>query len=141
MYCYSEKGFNYSGIINFGVESSDGEYIVQLNNDTELLTPNWLEIMLGFCQRSDVGGVGVKLYFPDETIQHAGIIVGIGGIAGMYTFRHKTKKVRFVIGFPLILIFEDMHEMDKLSLNALNKFLRDFFLKNLTEFIDCNKRQ
>ena len=79
---YPNKGFNYSAIINFGVRNSSGEYIVQLNNDTELITPNWLELMLGFCQRKDVGGVGVKLYFPDETIQHAGIIVGIGGIAG-----------------------------------------------------------
>ena len=77
-----KPGFNYSAIINFGVRMSDGEYAIQLNNDTELMTPNWLEIMLGFCQREDVGAVGVKLYFPDETIQHAGIIVGIGGIAG-----------------------------------------------------------
>ena len=79
---YPNKGFNYSAIINFGVKNSTGEYIVQLNNDTELITPNWLEIMLGFVQRDDVGACGVKLYFPDETIQHAGIIVGIGGIAG-----------------------------------------------------------
>ena len=79
---YPNTGFNYSGIINFGVENSDGDYIVQLNNDTELLTGQWLEIMLGYCQREDVGGVGVKLYYPDETIQHAGIIVGIGGVAG-----------------------------------------------------------
>ena len=77
-----KPGFNYSAIINFGVKMSTGEYAIQLNNDTELLTPDWLEIMLGYCQREDVGAVGVKLYFPDETIQHAGIIVGIGGIAG-----------------------------------------------------------
>ena len=76
------KGFNYSAVINFGVRNSDGDYTIQLNNDTELITPNWLEILLGFVQRKDVGAVGVKLYFPDETIQHAGIIVGIGGIAG-----------------------------------------------------------
>lgn len=79
---YPNKGFNYSAIINHGVKNSTGDYIVQLNNDTELVTENWLELMLGFCQRDDVGGVGVKLYYPDETIQHAGIIVGIGGIAG-----------------------------------------------------------
>ena len=79
---YPNKGFNYSAIINHGVKNSTGDYIVQLNNDTELVTDNWLELMLGFCQREDVGGVGVKLYYPDETIQHAGIIVGIGGIAG-----------------------------------------------------------
>lgn len=79
---YPKTGFNYSGIINYGVKNADGDYIIQLNNDTELLTNNWLEIMLGYCQRDDVGAVGVKLYYPDETIQHAGIIVGIGGIAG-----------------------------------------------------------
>lgn len=52
---YTKKGFNYSGIINFGVKNATGDYIIQLNNDTELLTPNWLEIMLGYCQREDVG--------------------------------------------------------------------------------------
>ena len=77
-----KPGFNYSAIINFGVRNATGEYSIQLNNDTELITPNWLELMLGFCQREDVGAVGVKLYFPDETIQHAGIVVGLGGIAG-----------------------------------------------------------
>lgn len=79
---YPEKEFNYSKIINFGVKNATGEYIVQLNNDTELLTPNWLEEMLGFAQREDVGAVGVELFYPDKTIQHAGIIVGIGGVAG-----------------------------------------------------------
>ena len=79
---YPEKKFNYSKIINYGVENSNGDYIVQLNNDTELLTPYWLEEMLGFAQREDVGAVGVELFYPDKTIQHAGIIVGIGGVAG-----------------------------------------------------------
>ena len=54
---YPEKGFNYSKIINFGVKNSDGEYIVQLNNDTEVLTSDWLEKMLGYCMRVDVGAV------------------------------------------------------------------------------------
>lgn len=79
---YPEKEFNYSKIINFGVKNSTGEYIVQLNNDTELLTKNWLEEMLGFAQREDVGAVGAELFYPDKTIQHAGIIIGIGGVAG-----------------------------------------------------------
>lgn len=79
---YPEKGFNYSKIINYGVKNVDGEFVMQLNNDTELLTPNWLELMVGFAQRKDVGGVGVKMYYPDETIQHAGVIVGLGGVAG-----------------------------------------------------------
>lgn len=84
---YPEKGFNYSKIINYGVANSDGEYIVQLNNDTELLTPNWLEEMLMFAQREDVGAVGVELFYPDKTIQHAGIVIGMGGIAG-HLFRN-----------------------------------------------------
>lgn len=79
---YPEKEFNYSKIINFGVKNSTGDYIVQLNNDTELLTPNWLEEMLGYAQRDDVGAVGAELFYPDGTIQHAGIIIGIGGVAG-----------------------------------------------------------
>lgn len=79
---YPEKEFNYSKIINFGVRNCSGDYVIQLNNDTELLTPNWLEEMLGFAQREDVGAVGVKLFYPDKTIQHAGIIIGIGGVAG-----------------------------------------------------------
>lgn len=79
---YPEKEFNYSKIINFGVKNSTGEYIVQLNNDTELITPNWLEEMLGYAQREDVGAVGAELFYPDKTIQHAGIIIGIGGVAG-----------------------------------------------------------
>ena len=78
---YPEKVFNYSGIINYGVKNCDGEYVVQLNNDTELLTPNWIEKMLGFAQREDVGAVGGRLYYPDESIQHAGIVVGICGLA------------------------------------------------------------
>ncbi len=73
---YKEKGFNYSKIINFGVKNSDGDFVVQLNNDTKLITPNWLEKMIGFCQRPDVGACGVKLYYSDNTIQHAGIFVG-----------------------------------------------------------------
>lgn len=79
---FPEKGFNYSNIINYGVKNTDGEYIVQLNNDTELLTPDWLEKMLGMNQREDVGAVGVKLYYPDGTIQHAGTIIGVYGVAG-----------------------------------------------------------
>ena len=84
---YPEKGFNYSKIINYGVANSDGEYIIQLNNDTELITSNWIEEMLGFAQREDVGAVGAELFYPDKSIQHAGIIIGIGGVAG-HVFRN-----------------------------------------------------
>ncbi len=74
--------FNFSSINNFGVKYAGGEYILFLNNDMEVITPGWLEEMLMFAQRSDVGAVGAKLYYPDNSIQHAGVILGIGGIAG-----------------------------------------------------------
>jgi len=67
--------FNFSRIINFGMKNTGAEYVILLNNDTEVITEDWIERMLGICSRKDVGVVGVKLYFPDETIQHAGIIL------------------------------------------------------------------
>ena len=74
--------FNFSAINNFAVRASGGEYLIFLNNDTEVTTPEWIEELLGNCQRKEVGIVGSKLYYPDGTIQHAGVIVGLGGIAG-----------------------------------------------------------
>lgn len=76
-----EGGFNYSAINNFGASYAAGEYFVLLNNDIEIITESWLEEMLGNCQRPEVGIVGARLYYPDDTIQHAGIVVGIDGIA------------------------------------------------------------
>lgn len=89
---YPDKGYNYARIVNYGVKNSDGDYVVQLNNDTELRTPNWLEEMLMYAQREDVGAVGVELFYPDNTIQHAGIIIGIGGVAG-HVFRNIPKGI------------------------------------------------
>jgi GT2 family glycosyltransferase/2-polyprenyl-3-methyl-5-hydroxy-6-metoxy-1,4-benzoquinol methylase len=74
--------FNYSAVNNFGVKYASGEYILFLNNDTETITSNWIEEMLMFAQRSDIGAVGAKLFYPDDTIQHAGVILGIGGVGG-----------------------------------------------------------
>ena len=73
-----EGGFNYSAINNFGVRYADGEYILLLNNDTQVITANWLEELLMYAQRKDVGAVGAKLYYGDHTIQHAGVILGLG---------------------------------------------------------------
>ena len=77
-----KEGFNFSAINNFAVREARGEYLLFLNNDIEVITPSWIEELLGNCQRPEVGAVGGKLYYPDGTIQHAGIIVGLGGIAG-----------------------------------------------------------
>ena len=79
---YWEKEFNYSAINNFGAEQAKGEYLLLLNNDTEIINPDCLEELLGYCMREDVGAVGARLYYEDDTIQHAGVVIGFGGIAG-----------------------------------------------------------
>ena len=76
--------FNYSAINNYGAQHCTGDYLLFLNNDTEIITPGWIEEMLMFAQRSDVGAVGAMLYYPDNTIQHAGVCLGLGGVAGHY---------------------------------------------------------
>lgn len=76
------KEFNYSAINNFAVAHAKGEYLLFLNNDVKSINSDWLEEMLGVCQRPEVGGVGAKLIYPDNTIQHAGCVIGMGGIAG-----------------------------------------------------------
>lgn len=79
---YWEKEFNYSAINNFGISYAKGEYILCLNNDITVISPDWLEELLANCQRPEVGIVGARLYYPDNTIQHAGIVLGMGGCAG-----------------------------------------------------------
>ena len=73
-----EGEFNYSKICNLGVSKAEGEYILLLNNDVQVITVNWLEEMLMYAQRSDVGAVGAKLYYENKTIQHAGVVIGLG---------------------------------------------------------------
>ncbi len=79
---YWDGVFNYSAINNYGASFARGEYFLLLNNDTEIINPNCLEELLGYCMRSDVGAVGARLYYEDDTIQHAGVVIGFGGIAG-----------------------------------------------------------
>lgn len=77
-----DGNFNYSAINNFGVNYAKGEFILLLNNDVEIINGSCLEEMLMFAQRKDVGAVGAKLYYSDDTVQHAGVILGLGGTAG-----------------------------------------------------------
>lgn len=79
---YWKGVFNYSAINNFGVQFAKGEYLLLLNNDTEMINEDCLEELLGYCTREDVGAVGARLYYEDDTIQHAGVVIGFGGIAG-----------------------------------------------------------
>lgn len=74
--------FNFSKLMNLGRKNAEGKYLVLLNNDTEVITPDWLECMVEQAQRKEIGVVGVKLLYPNNTVQHAGVIVGLGGVAG-----------------------------------------------------------
>lgn len=74
--------FNYAAINNFGATFAQGEYFILLNNDTEIISPDWIEGMLSNCQRKEVGITGAKLYYPDDTIQHAGVVMKLAGCCG-----------------------------------------------------------
>ena len=91
-----KEGFNFSAINNFGVQFASGDYYLFLNNDTEPIADNFIEEMLGFCQRPEVGAVGARLLYQDDTIQHAGVVIGFGGVAG-HTFigLHKAENSYF----------------------------------------------
>lgn len=77
-----EGGFNFSAVNNFAVKSAAGEYLLLLNNDIEIISEGFIREMLSICQQKNIGAVGAKLLYPDNTVQHAGVIVGIGGTAG-----------------------------------------------------------
>jgi GT2 family glycosyltransferase len=74
--------FNYSAVNNFAAAQARGDVLLFLNNDVEVITFDWMERLLQYVQRPDVGAVGAKLYYPDNTIQHGGVILGLGGVAG-----------------------------------------------------------
>ncbi|MBO1681315.1 glycosyltransferase family 2 protein [[Clostridium] scindens] len=74
--------FNYSAINNFGVQYAKGDYLLFLNNDTEMINSTALAELVGCCMREDVGAVGAKLLYDDDTVQHAGVVIGFGGYAG-----------------------------------------------------------
>ena len=77
-----QGAFNFSAINNFGAQFAKGEHLLLLNNDIEILSGDFLRELLSYSQRPDVGAVGAKLYYPDDTIQHAGVLMGINGSAG-----------------------------------------------------------
>lgn len=78
----TEHPFNFAYLMNLGAQHSKGEYLILLNNDTEVITPDWIEAMLEQAQRKSIGVVGIKLLYPNNTIQHAGVVIGLGGGAG-----------------------------------------------------------
>lgn len=88
---YWNHAFNFSKINNFGASHAKGEYLVLLNNDTKVITPAWLEELIGVASQPGVGIVGPALLYPDKKngIQHAGVVLGMGGMAG-HVFRHRS---------------------------------------------------
>lgn len=134
--------FNYSAINNFGAGYADGEFLLLLNNDTEVIRPDWLERMLSLCQRENAGIVGAKLYYPDDTIQHAGIVIGIGGFAGHIQTGYTklftgylgrlvtTQEISAVTGACLMVkrdLYEELGGLDETFAVALNDV--DFCLR------------
>jgi O-antigen biosynthesis protein len=81
-YIKDDAEFNFSRLINTGRKNAGGDYLLFLNNDTEVISPDWIEGFLEHAQRPEIGVVGCKLLYPDNTIQHAGMVVGQGGGAG-----------------------------------------------------------
>lgn len=88
--------FNYSKINNFAVKQAKGEILVFLNNDTEVISPGWLTEMVSHAVRPEIGMVGVKLYYPNDTIQHAGVICGFGAVAGHIFCRWPREKRGYI---------------------------------------------
>ena len=144
--------FNYSAINNFGAKYADGDYFLLLNNDTEVITPEWLENMMGYCQREDVGIVGAKLLYPDNTVQHAGVVVGIAGFAGHiltgydryatgYLWRLATTQDESAVTGACLMVkrsvFEELHGLDEsfaVGLNDIDFCLRARALDKLVVF-------
>ncbi len=158
---YETKGsFNYSAVNNFGVSFATGEYILLLNNDTEVITVNWLEELLMYAQREDVGAVGAKLYYPDKTIQHAGVVLALGAhrTAGHSHYKQPkanlgymgrlcyTQNVSAVTGACLMVkkrLFEEVGGLDEgfaISLNDVDfclKLRERGLLNVFTPFAEC----
>ena len=81
--------FNFSAICNAAAAEAAGDFLIFLNNDTEIVTPDWIEKLLSFARRPDIGAVGARLLFPDRRVQHVGITLGMGGVAGHFGARAK----------------------------------------------------
>jgi len=96
---YWDHQFNYSKINNFGRKQASGEYLVLLNNDTEVITASWLEELIGVASQPDIGAVGPLLYYPDKAIQHAGVILGMKTMAG-HVFRRRRLNDWTAFGLP-----------------------------------------
>lgn len=133
--CYLEHGFNFSQLINCGVDAAKGDYLLMLNNDTEALQPEWLDLMMGICMRDDVGCVGAKLLYPDNTVQHVSVAVGRGlgpyevpdpifhdnpGYLELNVLPHQASAVTGAVLLTKRSVFDQVHGMDEKLPNDYN---------------------
>jgi len=135
-----DQPFNFSAINNFGSKLAEGEHLLLLNNDTEIISPGWLGAMLAHSQRDEVGAVGAKLIYPDGRIQHAGVVMGIGGVAGhshkyiagtdngYFSRPHITQNISAVTGACLMIKRELYLAMGGLEEDALSVAFNDIDL-------------
>lgn len=94
--------FNYSILNNFAVSNTNADYVILLNNDIEVITPSWIEEMLMFAQRQDVGAVGAKLLYRDKTIQHCGLVIGLGGdVANNFGYKKSNEEYGYMSSLVL----------------------------------------
>ncbi|MBO4293602.1 MAG: glycosyltransferase [Clostridia bacterium] len=89
---YNLEKFNYSKLNNYGVSKAKGDYYVFLNNDTKIISPDWLETIISNCQRKEVGAIGAKLIYKNKRIQHAGVVLNLTGTAGHVNWNEKSNK-------------------------------------------------
>ena len=123
--------FNFSAINNLGVRAAKGEIVGLLNNDLKIISPGWLKEMVSHALRPEIGAVGARLLYSNDTIQHAGVVLGIGGVAG-HAFKHMTKDAKVTIdrmhviqNFSAITaaclvmrrdVFDEVHGLDETNL-------------------------
>lgn len=138
------EGFNFSELVNFGRKAVKGDYLLLLNNDTEVITPDWIERMVGNAARPEVGCVGAKLYYPDDTVQHAGVVIADDaghcflGLPrenpGYFNFATKPRDVAAVTGACLMVsaaLFDELGGFDPALAVAYNDV--DFCLRALAK--------
>lgn len=122
--------FNYSKLNNFGVSKSEGDYLVFLNNDTKIITTNWLETIISNCQRNEIGIIGAKLIYKNKRIQHAGVVLNLTGTAGHVNWNEKEKNPgyfgRIMIQQNVTAVTGALLGISRKTFEEVNGFSEDF---------------